>query len=239
MQNQHVQQRLSGLQKILNGVHQSNASLSAAAKGREREQFVDEFLRNVLPPIYRFGTGDATDAAGAKSGQLDVVVEFPFAPSLPMVGAGQNRLYLAEGVAAVIEVKSDLANQWKDVVMTARALAPLRREFQSAVMFGSGPPDRIPLFAVGYTGWKTIASIQSKLKACPEIDGALVIDNGLYASKRDSTASATSVTDAGRPPSKCDFAASGPWALWGLITDLHVATNSLALASTNPILYAP
>ena len=49
-----------------------------------------------LPPIYRFGTGDATDSTGNKSGQLDVVVEYPFSPSLPVVGTGQSRLYLAE-----------------------------------------------------------------------------------------------------------------------------------------------
>lgn len=111
MTNRYILQRLTGLQSILKGVHQSSVGLSSATMGQERAAFIDEFLAKVLPPIYRFGTGDATDAAGARSGQLDVVVEYPFAPSLPIVGAGQSRLYLAESIAAAIEVKSDLSGQ--------------------------------------------------------------------------------------------------------------------------------
>jgi len=219
MANQHVLQRLTGLQAILNGVHQSSVGLSAATIGQERAAFIDEFLAKVLPPIYRFGTGDATDSAGAKSGQLDVVVEYPFAPTLPMVGAGQSRLYLAESTAAVIEVKSNLSNQWNDAVNTANALAPLRRQFGACMTFGNGPSPQIPLFAVGYTGWKTIDTLQSHLNATPHIVGAMVIDAGLYASKTG-------------------LVAQGPWALWGLISDLHFVTNSLQSASTDPTAYA-
>lgn len=219
MPNQHVLQRLTGLQSILNGVHQSSVGLSSATIGQERAAFVDEFLSKVLPPIYRFGTGDATDAAGAKSGQLDVVVEYPFAPSLPMVGAGQSRLYLAESAAAVIEVKSNLSNQWNDAVNTAKALAPLKRSFGATMSFGAGPQPQIPMFAVGYTGWKTMPPLQSNLNNCPDIFGALVIDAGLYASKSG-------------------LVATGPWALWGLIIDLHFVTNSLQSASTSPLDYA-
>ncbi len=79
--------------------------MSDSSKGSEREHFIDLFLKEVFPPSYRFGTGDALDSAGNKSGQLDVVVELTFFPSLPALGGG-SRLYLAEGVAAVIEVKS-------------------------------------------------------------------------------------------------------------------------------------
>ena len=193
--------------------------MSAATKGQERAAFIDEFLAKVLPPIYRFGTGDATDANGSKSGQLDVVVEYPFAPSLPIVGAGQSRLYLAESTAAVIEVKSNLASQWNDAVKTAKALAPLKRTFGAAMSFGDGPQPEIPLFAVGYTGWKTLAALKENLDACPEITGALVLDAGIYASKTVSVS-------------------GGPWGLWGLILDLHRVTNSLASASTDPSAYA-
>ena len=219
MPNQYVLQRLIGLQAILNGVHQSSVGLSSATIGQERAAFIDEFLAKVLPPIYRFGTGDVTDAFGAKSGQLDVVVEYPFAPSLPVVGAGQSRLYLAESAAAVVEVKSNLSVQWTDALSTANALAPLRRTFGASMSFGPGPQPQIPLFAVGYTGWKNMASLQANLNACPNIIGALVIDSGLYASKSGITA-------------------QGPFALWGLILDLHVVTTSLQSASTNPGAYA-
>lgn len=208
-----------GLQTILNGVRQSSAGLSSATTGSERAAFIDDFLSKVLPPTFRFGTGDVTDPSGAKSGQLDVVVEYPFAPSLPTVGAGQSRLYLAEAVAAVIEVKSNLAKQWPETLRTANALAAVRKRYAAAITTGAPLSPAIPLFAVGYTGWTTQDTIQSHFQGAPNIFGALVIDPGLYVSRSG-------------------LIATGPLALWCLICDLHFQTNSLLSASTDPTLYA-
>jgi hypothetical protein len=47
------------------------------------ETFVHSFLSEVFPTPFRFGTGDVTNT-GAKSGELDVIVEYPFSPSLPI-----------------------------------------------------------------------------------------------------------------------------------------------------------
>jgi hypothetical protein len=87
------------------------------------------------------------------------------------------------------------------------------------MIFGTPPSPTIPLFAVGYTGWSTMASLQSNLSTTPAIDGALVIDAGFYASKSG-------------------ILCTGPLALWGLIVDLHRITNSLQSASTDPVAYA-
>ena len=219
MPNQYVLQRLTGLQSILNGVHQSSVGLSSATTGQERAAFIDEFLSKVFPPIYRFGTGDATDARGSRSGQLDVVVEYPFAPSLSIVGAGQTRLYLAESAAAVIEVKSNLSGQWDEAIRTANLLAPLQRNFGATMSFGNPPSSCIPMFAVGYTGWTTLPPLQNHLAGALHIDGALVINSGLHVSKSG-------------------ISVQGPLALWGLIVDLHRITNSLQSASTDPAAYA-
>jgi hypothetical protein len=70
---------------MLKGVHQAGDRLSNASKGNEREAFINGFLSQVLPPHFRFGSGDITDQHGARSGQLDIVVEYPFVPSLPIV----------------------------------------------------------------------------------------------------------------------------------------------------------
>lgn len=219
MANTHVAQRLAGIRTILRGVHQSSIQLSSASKGQERAAFIDEFLSKVMPSVYRFGTGDATDAAGAKSGQLDVVIEYPFGPSLPIVGAGQTRLYLAESVAACIEVKSNLAGQWPEAISTADALGALRRSFAQTLTFGAPPAPQIPMFTVGFTGWSTMETLGQHLNATPNIHGALIIDPGLYMSKRGTVA-------------------SGDWALWGLINDLNAVTASLLSAPINPALYA-
>ena len=110
MPNTHVSQRLAGIHSQLMAAHQASIPMSNVTKGAERESFISQFLSKVLPPVYRFGTGDATDIDGNRSGQLDVVVEYPFGPTLPAVH-GETRLYLAESIAAVIEVKSSLPAQ--------------------------------------------------------------------------------------------------------------------------------
>jgi hypothetical protein len=183
MANHHLLDRLEGIQKMLMGVHAAGASMSASSKGQERQQFIDHFLAHALPPIYRFGSGDATDASGHRSGQLDVVIEHPFAPNLP-IGAGQpTRLYLAEAVAAVVEVKSDLAGQWEEAKRTANAVAPLRRNFALSMSMGQAPSPTLPTYIVGYTGWKKIETLQAKLAECPAIAGILIIEDGLFCAK--------------------------------------------------------
>ena len=223
MPNSHVIQRLEGIRNILNGVHQASAPLSASSRGQERQAFVDHFLANVLSPVYRFGTGDATDPNGNRSGQLDVVIEFPFSPTLPSVGGSPaTRLYLAEGVAAVIEVKSNAMNQWTEAVMTASQLAQVQRSFSGTMTFGAPPPPpNIPLFVVGYTGWKKIETLSSQLAANPAIAGILIIDSGLFVCNQ----------------AYGNVTATGPHSLWGLISILHLTTTLLQGAGTQPINY--
>ena len=203
------------------GTHHAGSSLSAATKGTEREAFVNSFLSEVFPTPFRFGTGDVTDVHGIKSGQLDVVIEYPFSPSLPIVGSATTRLYLAESVAAVIEVKSNAAGQWDQALTTARALHPISRSFGSTLSMGP-MFEHIPLFVVGYTGWTNAETVRSHLNAATEVSGTLIIDQGIFVSS----------------PEFGDLEATGDWSLWGLIRCLHLATQSLKAASPDPILYA-
>jgi hypothetical protein len=85
-------QRLAGIQKSLSGLYESGGGMSTASRGREREHFIDLFPSRVLPPGYRFGSGDIIDTFGSRLGQVDVVVEFTFLPSLPAL-TGSTRLY--------------------------------------------------------------------------------------------------------------------------------------------------
>lgn len=219
--NQHVLQRLVGIQGQLIKGFEASASMSSASKGFEREQFIDNFLSQVLPKPFRFATGDATDKNGAKSGQLDVVIEFPFGPSLPIVGGATSRLFLAETVAAVVEVKSNVTNQWEEALHTAQQLFPLARSYGATMLMGPNLP-KIPLFVAGFKGWQRLDTVQNKLASAPEISGILVIEPGIFVS----SAQFGGVT------------ATGPWALWGLIACLHQATGFLKAVSTNPFQYA-
>jgi hypothetical protein len=219
--NPHVLQRLIGIQGQLVAGHKASATMSSATKGFERQEFIDKFLSQVLSTPFRFATGDATDKSGHKSGQLDVVIEFPFGPSLPIVGGATSRLFLAETVAAVIEVKSNISSQWGDAVSTGRQLSPLDRSYGAAMMMGPNLP-KIPLFVAGFGGWQQIETVEKHLTAAPEISGVLVIDPGLFVSS----------------PQFGGLKATGPWALWGLIACLHQATGFLKAVSTNPLEYA-
>jgi Domain of unknown function (DUF6602) len=220
MPNQILVTRLEGIRQALIAGYASAGGMSAATKGREREVFIDNFLSRVLPATFRFGTGDATDAHGNRSGQLDVVVEYPLLPSLPAVG-GQPRLYLAEGVAAVIEVKSDLAGQWGEILQTVKALHTLQRTFAASLTFGGPrPSNTIPLFAVGYRGWSKLETLQQHL-AGSGVDGALVIESALFAAQ----------------PSQRVTLATGPAALWGLIVDLDWVIRGLVSAAPDPVAY--
>lgn len=225
--NPHMEERLRGIQQMLVGAHQAGAPMSSATKGIERELFIGLFLSRVLTPQYRFGTGDAIDQSGRRSGQLDVVIEYPLIPSLPIVGVDNPRLYLAEGIAAVIEVKSDITKQWGEVLGTASKLAPLRREYDtgSGALIGIGGtvPERIPIFAVGYTGWKDPTAVQQKLEGVP-VDGVLVIDSGIFVGN----------------PVSYDLVCvqPTPLALWALVVCIHKAVSQSYLITGNiPLRY--
>jgi hypothetical protein len=163
MPNQHILSRLQGIQEILNGVHRASSPMSNATSGTERQAVIDHFLAAVFPNQFRFGTGDATDKTGNRSGQLDVVIENSFSPSLPSIPAGNTRLYLAESIAAVVEVKSNASSQWDQAAHTACQLAPLSRDFGATMNMGPSATLNIPFFVLGYTGWNQIQTLESKL----------------------------------------------------------------------------
>jgi hypothetical protein len=220
MPNQYIQERLAGIQTMLNGVHQAGRGLSSASRGDEREAFINGFLAQAFPSPYRFGSGDATDVAGNRSGQLDVVIEYPFSPSVP--AGGKTKLFLAEGVAAVVEVKSDVAKQWSEVVCIAEQLARVKRQLERSggLVLGKPPSPRIPLFVAGYTGWKQKETIRQNLASAAAVDGVLIVDSGLFVSP------------------EYGVEGDGPWGLWGFICCLYKAISSLLGTVTDPLTYA-
>jgi hypothetical protein len=186
---EQLEQRLEGLRTILLAHHAAGAMLPNASKGDERETLLREFLAKVFPPPFRFGTGAVIDESGKTSGQLDIVAEFPFFPSFPTPGAAE-RLYLAESIAFVLEVKSDLAAQWSQVEKSAEGILPLRRAWRGHVSFRNSTLEitdssssRIPFVVVGFKGYKSTDALEKRIRETPEVrrpDAALVIDSGAY-----------------------------------------------------------
>lgn len=226
LDNQHVKERPEGIQKMLMGAHQAGSRMTDASKGDEREAFINAFLSEILPPQFRFGSGDITDQSGKRSGQLDIVVEFPFVPSIPIVAGKSPRLYLAEGVLAVVEVKSNIREQWNEVLRTAESLSKLERSYGTGITFGAKAGSRIPLYAVGYDGWKRFSTLEKHLTQSEFVSGILVIKHGHFSGSYK-------YAEDGSSPEKefpCRSEAS-PMALWGLISCLHFGGSMLTSAT--------
>jgi hypothetical protein len=126
METTILEDRLNHLLAALASEARSGLNLSASSKGSERELLVTGLMQRVFPPHCRFGSGDIIDTYGNQSGQVDVVLESNLSLSFP-TSAGVSRIYLAEGVAAAIEVKSDIRSQWSQIVPKAEAIKRLRR----------------------------------------------------------------------------------------------------------------
>jgi len=190
--NSLLQSRLAAIRESLMALFRGGKGAPTAMIGAERELFLFGYLREVFPHLYRFGQGAIIDSAGRASGQVDIVLEFPIAPSLPMP-AGSQRLYLAESVATVIEVKSDLSAQWPEAISTVRRVKALDRELRRSnklLLEDSDEPDPrvaqisgIPCYVVGFGGHATMDGLKQRLSATPASerpDGALVIESGLF-----------------------------------------------------------
>jgi hypothetical protein len=214
--NKNVEERLEAIQELLMSGFRGGKASSSSTKGRDREAFIRHFFGEMLPALHRLGSGDITDSNGARSGQVDLVIEYPFLPSFPTIGT--ERLYLAEGVAAVFEIKSDLKKEWPEVRATAERVKKLFRVVEK-MHFGS-VPEKIPVFAVGYTGWKTLETVQHRIKD-GFVDGILVIDRGFFASAPINLPRVEANETYSIPY------ASGPWSLWGLLCCLHQVIHGL------------
>jgi hypothetical protein len=206
--NRHITKRLEAMLSLLLNAHGGGGTMSAASKGTERELFVNSFLSQVFPTHFRFGTGDITDSEENKSGQIDIVIEYPNLYSFP-IWQSAPRLYLAEGVAVAIEVKSDLSSQWGEAEATAKKTKLLKRRFEDyrmreladrydalgdpqsklrayelreAALRLNAPPEEIPLFVVGYTGWANVETLSKRLNSS-QVDAVLQLDNQFFVAR--------------------------------------------------------
>ena len=224
----HLERRIEGIRSHLLACYEESSLASSSSKGQEREVFVREFLAKMFPPIFRFGSGEVTDSAGNRSGQLDVVIEYPFLPSLPAI-AGSTRLYLAEGVASVVEVKSDISNQWNEVERTAKSLRTVRRNEATGGMFEDDVIDLadIPLFAVGYHGFKTDEPLIDRVLSDNGVDAILQVDEFAFVSLWDYNPKSGSGPQVVR----------GPKAFWKFTTTLYRMISNIQAATFDMNVY--
>lgn len=206
MPNIHVMSRLQALLDFFRAMDSGGKTLSAAMKGLERELFIQHALSHIVAPPFRIGSGEITDLSGRRSGQLDVVIEYGNSVSFPLICSVQMpRLYLAEGVCAVIEIKSDLTRQWDEVLASWKKLQDMQRRYVDWISYGK-MSDKIPYFVVGYRGWKLKETVEKK-RSLAEIEGILVLDSEIFCGK--------------------SFQETGPASLYAFFMTLQEKTGSL------------
>lgn len=220
---QHFRKRLAAIRKQLMAAHDGSAGLSTATIGRERELFINLFLKNVFPPHFRFGSGDLADSRGRRTGQLDIVIELPFFPSLPLVGIPEQRLYFVESVCAVIEVKSDLKRQWNEVKKTASSLGNLTHGgFTGEARDTRFGVECIAFIAVGFRGWARTTHLRTRRQN--GVGAILQLDPPIFVAP-------------GRRTSDPDVVVTGDYALGAMVTVLNEHLMGWSLKRTDLLAY--
>ena len=161
--------------------HKGGSGMPNASNGSDREYFVSEFLSKILPSDLKFASGAIIDSFSVeRSGQIDLAVLMPTTPSLPMPG-GEERLMLAEGVAAAIEIKSNLSTDWSGVKNTTKEIKKLiQRKVHGEELH------RIPVYAIGYKGWAGIEGMKKVWEATSQEerpDAVLMLENPVFISR--------------------------------------------------------
>lgn len=157
--------------------------------GYTREHFIKEILSSFLPKSVLVGSGEIIDGEGKRSGQQDVIIyraDFPIITSLTPVNT-----YLAEGVIATIEVKSNLSTgtpnlnsafeNVKKVLSLTKAAEAISgsdeelRKLQELSM--------IKTYVIGYSGWKDKKSVLENYRIAGNQVGWNFVPHLLYQPK--------------------------------------------------------
>jgi uncharacterized protein DUF6602 len=184
MASKIVRDRIVSIVDVLRAAHAGSRDISSSSKGRERELFINMVLGNIISQPFRVGSGDIVDRNDNKSGQVDVVIEYSNTLSFPSIYPHSERLYLAESICAVVEVKSNLATQWIEAVKKAQSIFCLDRKPGVIGYVGGRPPNKIPVFIVGYEGWANAETARANLETCNQqgvvVSGVLQLQPSYY-----------------------------------------------------------
>lgn len=107
------------------GFQRAGLKKHAGSKGRSRERTIASFLEAQLPTRFGVTTGEAIDAKEHRTGELDVIV-YDRNTTAPLLTEAAGDLLPAEGLLAVVEVKSLLTGEeLRTCAAAAKALSEL------------------------------------------------------------------------------------------------------------------
>ncbi len=196
--SQHFEQSLERLKTFSHNArlmeHPNNLGLA-------REGFIKTFLKENLPSLIDFRSGEILDQDDNRSGQIDIILQSALSPRIHLFGDVQ--VALADFVLGVIEVKSrlttgavDSASHLKLALDAFRNVKALKRDHKI-----TGPRRKTtielpntPCFLFAYTG-PAMDTLLTKLREygyfndltpkeyCPEV--IVVLDKEYYITRND------------------------------------------------------
>jgi hypothetical protein len=153
---------------------------ASANAGAAREVLVSNFLREVVPPHLTVESGEIWDSEGNKSGQLDIVLARNDVPRLPLGAGSRASAFIAEGVYAVVEVKSNLtADAMAEDLAKLKRVADLKIR-ASTVFYVGESIDRPIRVAFGFGGAKfdTLMPLLGGQDFRAAADAVCILDRG-------------------------------------------------------------
>lgn len=161
-----LRSHLNAIESVL--LAQSNAASNAGhpnLRGGPREWFIQDFLRSHLPGTLEIGQGEIIDPDSKPRpkpkqyrGQVDIVL---YRKDLPVISLSKyDSLFLAEGVMAALEVKSDLRKP--NLINTCKQIIRHKKLKRPPPLGGFDVhliPKHIVSYVVAYGGPKRMSTV--------------------------------------------------------------------------------
>jgi hypothetical protein len=163
----------------------SKSQFSSANIGTNREDILRKgFLSNVLPPRLVARNGEVWDAYGNRTGQFEIIVLRDDAASL---GIGDADAFLAEGVFAVIEVKSNLNRlRLREALKGLKKVSELKTAHSTNRILSSLLTLSAPLLCVFAYEGATLETLENELQTAGDqcrVDLICVLNRGALIAK--------------------------------------------------------
>jgi len=168
---------------LLAEYERSKVQESSANLGYNRELFCNKFLSCVLPPRLTLRRGEVWDSQGNQTGQLEIVILRDDTPSLTF---GEADAYLAEGIFAVVEVKSNLSRaKLQEALSTLKRVKSLGLTGVGATITSGPTLNRALRCVFAYEGatWETLLEELVKPDNSDVADLICILSRGALISK--------------------------------------------------------
>ncbi len=164
-------------QHELYNAYKTSAALGhSVPKGNERELITSQFLTQHMPPVVQASQGilvdqdtlDFKQLNQTNCPQLDLLLVLSSLPQLTLYGG--SRIFLAESVVAVIEVKTELTASELDRSLEHCAKVKERKRQVFGMYWAepddptTGPSEKVPYYVVSFDSSKNAQQIMTILK---------------------------------------------------------------------------